>query len=50
VVVGDSFIEGGGVSAADLLTTRLQELTGRTVANVAQSWYGPQQELELLRR
>ncbi|HSK76883.1 MAG TPA: hypothetical protein VLQ45_10535 [Thermoanaerobaculia bacterium] len=50
VVIGDSFIEGIGVAEKDLVTTRLGEELGRTVANIAQAWYGPQQELELLRR
>jgi len=50
VVVGDSFIEGWRVSAGDMLTTRLAEELDVTVANLGQSWYGPQQELELLRR
>ncbi len=50
VVIGDSFIEGWGVSSADLLTSHLGKQLGRTVANLGQSWYGPQQELELLRR
>ena len=50
VVVGDSFVEGLGVSSADLLTTHLAKHLNRPVANLGQSWYGPQQELELLRR
>ena len=50
VVIGDSFIEGLGVSAADLLTAHLPKLLPSTVANLGQSWYGPQQELELLWR
>ena len=50
VLVGDSFIEGWKVSAADLVTTQLARQLGLTVANLGQSWYGPQQELELLRR
>lgn len=50
VVTGDSFIEGWNVSATDLLTSQLAKQLGRTVANLGRSWYGPQQELELLRR
>ena len=50
VLVGDSFIEGIGVPARQLVTAHLSRAVGRTVANVAQSRYGPQQELELLRR
>jgi hypothetical protein len=50
VVIGDSFIEGWGVSATDLVTSHLAKQLGVTVANLGQSWYGPQQELELLRR
>jgi SGNH hydrolase-like domain, acetyltransferase AlgX len=50
VVVGDSFIEGWGVTAPDLMTARLASDLRRPVANLGQSWYGPQQELEVLRR
>src|SRR5262249_26014037 len=50
ILIGDSFVEGWNVSAAELLTERLAEQSGRTVANLGQSWYGPQQELEVLRR
>ena len=50
VVIGDSFVEGWGVSAGELLTAHLARQLNRTVANLGQSWYGPQQELELLRR
>jgi hypothetical protein len=50
IVIGDSFVEGLGVSAKDILTTQLAEQLNRSVANIAQSWYGPNQELELLRR
>ncbi|MDO9119226.1 MAG: GDSL-type esterase/lipase family protein [Nitrospira sp.] len=50
IVVGDSFVEGLGVSSADLLTTHLAKYLNRPVANLGQSWYGPPQELELLRR
>ncbi len=50
VVVGDSFIEGWGVTAAELMTARLGADLHRGVVNLGQSWYGPQQELEVLRR
>jgi len=50
VVTGDSFIEGWSVSAADLMTAHLSKQLDFTVANLGQSWYGPQQELEVLRR
>jgi hypothetical protein len=50
VVVGDSFIEGWNVHSSELLTSHLAKQLDRTVANLGQSWYGPQQELELLRR
>jgi hypothetical protein len=50
VVIGDSFIEGWGVAAADLITSQLAGTLGLTVANLGQSWYGPQQELEVLLR
>lgn len=45
IVVGDSFVEGWGVSAADLLTTQLARQLNRSVVNLGQSWYGQQQEL-----
>jgi hypothetical protein len=50
VVIGDSFVEGWGVPADGLLTVEIERRLRRPVANVAQAWYGPQQELELLRR
>jgi hypothetical protein len=50
VVLGDSFVEGGLVAAEDLMTATLGRLLGRTVANLGQSAYGPQQELAVLKR
>jgi hypothetical protein len=50
VVVGDSFIEGWGVTAPELVTSRLAGDLQVEVVNLGQSWYGPQQELEVLRR
>jgi hypothetical protein len=50
VVVGDSIIEGPRVAATDLVTAHLARLLHRVVANLGVSWYGPQQEVELIRR
>jgi hypothetical protein len=50
VVTGDSFVEGWGVTAPELVTSRLAADLHRPVVNLGQSWYGPQQELEVLRR
>ena len=50
IVIGDSFIEGWDVSSDDLLTSHLARELGLTIANLGQSWYGPQQELEVLRQ
>jgi hypothetical protein len=50
VVLGDSFVEGGLVTAGDLMTATLARLLGCTVANLGQSAYGPQQELAVLKR
>jgi hypothetical protein len=50
IVVGDSFVEGWNVSADHLLTNQLERQLDRPVANLGQSWYGPQQELEVLQR
>lgn len=50
VVIGDSFVEGWGVTAPELVTSRLAADLHRPVVNLGQSWYGPQQELEVLRR
>jgi hypothetical protein len=50
VLIGDSFVEGWGVTAPELVTSRLASDLHRPVANLGQSWYGPQQELEVLRR
>jgi len=50
VVIGDSFVEGWGVTADQLVTSRLAADLHRGVVNLGQSWYGPQQELEVLRR
>jgi hypothetical protein len=52
IVLGDSFIEGAHVTADELITARLAaELGGnKTVANLGQAGYGPEQELHALRR
>ncbi|HEX9944649.1 MAG TPA: hypothetical protein VGG03_21780 [Thermoanaerobaculia bacterium] len=50
VVVGDSFIEGWGVTAAEMVTSRLAAGLRQRVVNLGQSWYGPQQELQVLQR
>ena len=50
VVIGDSFVEAGGVRAGDMFTARMAEMMGVTVANLGQSYYGPQQELHVLDR
>lgn len=50
VVIGDSFIEAPTMATAQLMTTVLAYLTGRTVANLGLSAYGPQQELAVLKR
>ncbi len=49
-VIGDSYIESQMMPGAQLVTTRLAELTKQTVANFGQSGYGPQQELVVLKR
>lgn len=50
VVLGDSFIEAGAVSDEETLTSVLGRESRLTVANLGQSAYGPQQELEVLKR
>jgi hypothetical protein len=50
VIVGDSFVEGLHVAEADLVSARLAERLGEPVANLGRTGYGPQQELEVLRR
>jgi hypothetical protein len=49
-VIGDSFIEAVTVPSDRMLTAQLARLENRTVANLGQLWYGPQQELAVLRR
>src|SRR5690606_15968960 len=50
VVIGDSYMEGYFTPAEQLITTRLSERQGKSVANLGHSGYGPQQELTVLRR
>ena len=50
LVVGDSFVEGPHVDEPSVLTTRLAALTGRSVANLGRSGYGPDQEAAVVRR
>lgn len=50
VLVGDSFIEGLQVADDELVSARLSELLGAPVANLGRTGYGPQQELEVVRR
>lgn len=47
-VIGDSFLEAGPDS--ELLPALLEGLNHVSVANLGQSWYGPQQELVVLKR
>ena len=50
IVIGDSMIDGWRVPATEMLTAHLAEQMQKKVANLGVSWYGPQQELEVLRR
>jgi PAS domain S-box-containing protein len=49
-VIGDSFVESPMIPSSLLATTRLTEIQPKTVANLGQSGYGPQQELAVLKR
>lgn len=49
-VIGDSFVEAFAVADDDLVTNQLAKLRKKPVANFGQIWYGPQQELVVLRR
>lgn len=50
VVIGDSYVESPMMPGSMLSTTRLAGMQGKTVANLGQSGYGPQQELTVLKR
>jgi hypothetical protein len=49
-VIGDSFIEQANLPDAEILTSQLALATGETVVNLGQGYYGPQQELVVLKR
>lgn len=49
-VIGDSYVESPMMPGSLLVTTRLAEIQRKTVANLGQSGYGPQQELAVLKR
>ena len=49
VLVGDSFLTAGEDDASTL-SERLRAVAGRATFNLARSWYGPYQYVELLKR
>ena len=49
-VIGDSFVEGPNVGAKEMLPAVLAARLGRSVVNLGQIGYGPQQELAVLKR
>lgn len=49
-VIGDSYVEATDVLEPEMLTTILASLERRKVANLGMSGYGPQQELQVLKR
>lgn len=49
-VIGDSFVEAPMAPAEVLMTTLLEGLQGKPVANFGMSGYGPQHELVVLKR
>ena len=49
-IIGDSYVESPMIPSSLLATTRLMEIQPKTVANLGQSGYGPQQELAVLKR
>jgi hypothetical protein len=49
-LIGDSYVEGAYVSDGETAAAQLQGLTGRVVANLGVSGYGPLQELVVLER
>ena len=49
-VIGDSYVESPMMPVSMLATTRLAGIQLKTVANLGQSGYGPQQELTVLKR
>lgn len=50
IVLGDSIVWAPFVQANETITAQLQQSRERTVANLAQRGYGPQQELAVLKR
>jgi hypothetical protein len=50
VVIGDSYIEGLIVPQEKLVSSDLSRLLGRTVLNLGQAGYGPQQEFNAFKR
>lgn len=50
IVIGDSFIEGAHVADREVVTAQLGEALAEPVRNLGRIGYGPQQELEVLRR
>jgi len=49
-VIGDSYVESPMMPGSVLATTRLAELQRKSVVNLGQSGFGPQQELTVLKR
>lgn len=49
-VIGDSYVESPMIPRSLLATTQLAKIQPKTVANLGQSSYGPQQELAVLKR
>jgi hypothetical protein len=47
-LIGDSYVEGWGVSDEETASARLRALTGRPVANLGTAGYGSEQELRVL--
>lgn len=50
IVIGDSMVEGDSVPDDEVVTSLMQRLEGKTVANLGQLGYGPQQEMIVLKR
>jgi hypothetical protein len=50
VIIGDSFIEGLQAGDDELISSQLSKAMGVSTANLGRTGYGPQQELEVLRR
>lgn len=50
VILGDSFVEGIVIPQRSLVTSVLERKLDLQVSNLSQIWYGPQQELAVLKR